>query len=660
MRDVLANKQVSKQLLWVTGLLLSLSVIPHLENLGLWIIGMFFFLLALRGLLWREAQSTPSRWLLFPLLVAALILVVAQAGLYEGRRFGVALLIVMAGLKFLELKNRRDLYVSIFLGYFLLITLFLYHQTATMTGYVLLLSMGYTAILVSANCVSAHPDLRFLGTRAAWLVFSGIPVMILLFVFFPRLEGPLWTLKFNANSARTGITDNISMGSISELSRSEEVAFRVRFLNQPPPRSQWYWRGLVLWKTDGKNWSRAEDAQVVRLAHDDAANWNYEITMEASNQPWLFPLDRIHNGPRTLQLNLDDELSAKDSISSRFTFKAGSNRRRPEEVLSARDFTLGLQLPSNITSRVRNLALQWKNSSNSDAEIIKQALRYFNRQNFIYTLLPPLLGANPVDEFLFKTRRGFCEHYATAFVTLMRLADIPARVVLGYQGGELNPLGGHIIVRQSHAHAWAEVWLEDSGWTRVDPTAAVAPERIEQSIDVSSARPGVAVQFNLGPTADMVSGLMQKWGWLRDNMELSWHYWVIGFNQSRQKSLWNRMGLKNVQSYKMAIAGILGAVALGALAFLLSLRKKSLKTDEILRTYQQFQRKLHKCGLEIPSSMGPQDLLRTASEKFPQQRSEIQAILFQYISLRYGNHPQPRVIGAFKRRIKNFRCRAGK
>ncbi len=655
MSDALKNKAVSPVLLLWLGTLLALAVVPHWWNLSSWISGFFYAIVAIRLMLWRTPQKTPGRWLILPLMLVAILLVITQVGYTEGRQFGVSLLVVMLSLKLMEMKTRRDLYVSTFIGYFLLVTLFLYDKSIWLTFYALLLTGGYTAVLYLANQVSDEIDSIQVTKKVGLILAGSIPIMLLLFVLFPRLEGPLWRLNLGKGAGVTGMSDNIDMGSISRLSQSDETAFRVKFGDQPipAPRDR-YWRGMVLWQTDGKRWKRRMTNYRVSVpvtALEDRLE--YEIIMEPSGQRWLFPLDRILNGPANTRLNKDSELFTIRPIDHRKNIRVSSSTRVWDVDLSRHDRHKGLQVPKQFSPRMRQLVNQWRETAANDQAIIQQSLAHFNQQPFIYTLMPPLLGDNPVDQFLFETRKGFCEHYATSFVILMRLAGIPSRVVIGYQGGELNPMGGHLVIRQSDAHAWAEVWLNDKGWIRIDPTAAVAPERIETSIVPTLGTEGEPVLFQL-EDLDLLADLWRDAGWLKDNLELQWYRWVIGFNQSRQSSLLMDMGLGFMSQYQMGLAAIGGTLMISGLIFLLLMYGNSKRPDPLVAAYNRFKRKLQKAGLEIPVCMGPQDLAAAASLRFPGKSSEIQTITSHYIALRYGRHQSTRVAYNLRQRIKKF------
>ncbi|BAO45758.1 transglutaminase TgpA family protein [Thiolapillus brandeum] len=654
MKDLLVKRPLSPVLFWAGSLLMVLAALPHAWNLDPRISVAFILFVALRFLFWPQAEKSAPSWLMVVLLAISVGLVLYQADLSEGRQFGVTLLVLMAGMKLLEMKTRRDLYVLVFLGYFVLVTLFLFYQTLALTGYVVLVSIGFTALLVGNNLAGDELPLKLLLRRSLVMVVASIPVMVLLFILFPRLDGPLWSLNLGSNSGTTGMSDNISMGSISNLSQSTEVAFRVRFNAEVPAPAQRYWRGMVLWLFDGKHWTRGQ-AHLPRNTFKAASpTIDYEVTMEATHQHWVFPLDHVLHADSGMLMNADGEVGTPQPIKRRFTWKGHSALRIGDEPLSNREWQLGLQLPDGITLRTQRLAASLRGNNSNDEAVVEAALRYFNQQPFIYTLQPPLLGKHPVDQFLFETRKGFCEHYATSFVTLMRLADIPARVVVGYQGGELNPLGGHLVVRQSDAHAWAEVWLENRGWIRVDPTAAVAPERIEHSIAMEDYADGSPITFDLGRTPGLLAGFVNNMRWLRDNMQLKWHYWIVGFNNQRQQTLLQKLGFSRLDGYKLGLAAALGGIGLAGLLFAISMWPGRNKGDPLQRSYQRFMVKLKQGGLEFPVSIGPEDLGKRAAQAFPEKAADIQAIIGQYIALRYGPNPQYRIVSAFRARVRRF------
>ncbi|MGV6826938.1 MAG: transglutaminase TgpA family protein [bacterium] len=635
MADALANKPISNQLLYSLIGLLTLGVLPHFWHLPISVPGFFIATLLLRSLLWRDVHKQPGKFVLFLLTVTGIMLVIVQTGISEGRQFGVSLLVVMLGLKLLEVRTRRDIYVVVVLGYFLLITQFLFDQSPQLALYLIPLVIGLTAVLNATNRIDTGQLAKRSLTRSSKSLLLAIPVMVILFVLFPRLDGPLWSLKFG-NIAKSGMSDTLSMGSVSALGLSEEPAFRVEFEGAIPPPEERYWRGIVLWETDGKNWQRTENTPF-RLRYNITGEqpYTYRVTMETSGQRWLFPLDRVTERRSRVGMNIDNEVTTRKPIQHRYSYEAKSSTTYWDPDITAKQRLLGLQLPETISPRVRQLAADLRLSARNDQAVVSAALQMFNQQDFIYTLQPPLLGEDPVDEFLFETRKGFCEHYAASFVTLMRVAGIPSRLIGGYQGGEINPMGGHLLVRQADAHAWAEVWYEGEGWVRVDPTAAVAPERIQLPINPTTFGEGAPALFLVGDLSGL-AGMLRNWGWLKDNMVMQWHRWIVGYDRSRQQSLLDRWGLSFLKGNKLAIAAVVLTLLIAITGFFLSQFRGKKKISPAVRAYHSFKLKLSQAGMVIPEWVGPQEIASQAVARFPDQQQEIETLVRHYISLRYG------------------------
>jgi transglutaminase-like putative cysteine protease len=418
-------------------------------------------------------------------MFAALIGIYITFGTLAGRDAGVAMLVVLSGFKVLESTGTRDFYIASFIGYFLIITNFIYTQSIPIAIFMCVVITIMTASLITYNDtgkrLSVATRLRLSGS----LFIQAVPIMLVLFLLFPRVAGPLWGLPKDAHTGLTGIDDEMAPGSISHLVQSDAVAFRAKFQGRKPRPEQLYWRGPVLWFSDGHKWTvgRKQYGGFSTPINTFGQASRYEITMEPTNKHWLFALEIPRDAPEQSYLTQDLQLKTRSPVRERkrytltsYThFQIGINH--PAELLRA------LQLPKGRHRKTVQLAHKWRQESNTPGEIIERALDWFRNDDFYYTLTPPLLRGDSVDEFLFSTKQGFCEHYAAAFVILMRAAGIPARVVTGYLGGEFNPIGDYIIIRQRDAHAWAEVWIGEEGWQRIDPTAAVSPTRINEGIE---------------------------------------------------------------------------------------------------------------------------------------------------------------------------------
>ncbi|MCW8944647.1 MAG: DUF3488 and transglutaminase-like domain-containing protein [Sedimenticola sp.] len=655
-----STTQLSRPLLYSLTLITALVVAPHFQRLNAVIILAFLAVLGLRwGTLYFSGWK-PGKLVLFTITLMAAILIFTTYPLLMGLEAKVALLSLMLGLKLMECRSQRDLIVVLFLGYFTLITHFLFDQEMLLVGYVFIMVITLTALLVEASRTSPSEGWHFKSLRySGAMIVQAIPIMLLLFFLFPRISGPLWNLGVDNSTGRTGLSDSITPGDISNLIRSRAVAFRVDFDETAPPPQQRYWRGPVLWNTDGYRWTRTRYLQTEPVSYrSDAPPISYQVTLEPSPNDWLYALDLPETLPSEATLLPDFQIKAKNIRNRRHRYAVTSRLSYHTGSLNERERGLGLQLPDNITPRMRDLVRQWRSQNTSDLALVNQSLRYFRSEPYYYTLTPPLLGNNPVDQFLFDSRRGFCEHYATSFTSLMRIAGIPARVVTGYQGGELNPLGNYLIVRQSDAHAWSEVWLEESGWTRVDPTAAVAPERIEQTFDFDleeNSILGIPVIFSTG-NSGLLKDLTHQFRLGIDAANASWHRWVLGYSKEQQQKLMQQLGLGNLNAMKLAIAMILAiAVMILLLLYLLRLRSE-VKPDPVLKDYLTFCRRLSGKGIQRFPHEGPDDYSHRIIRKRPDLRQSVNAITQHYIRLRYGQSDSPQLRRTFHRLVRQFRA----
>ncbi len=654
------DKEPLNQGLLVTLIvLLILAAAPHFLHLHGWIAAFFVASVVLRIACIFRPELLPGRFLLFLLAMAGLANVVLNHPVLFSGETTIALMTSMVGLKLLEIHNRRDLYIVVFTCYFLLATQFLFNQEMLMVGYVLILTIALTAVLLEN---SRHkPGVNPVGSfgSALVLLLQALPIMLIMFVFFPRLSGPLWFMDTDERIGMTGLSDSISMGSISNLVLSRDVAFRADFAGQPPTPPQRYWRGPILWDTDGRGWTRGEHIAIKppKLSSNQPET-KYSITMEPTDNRWVMVLDLPYNIPAETEMSGDFQVTRKDPIRSRLRYSASSRLNYNTGPISPEERTRGLQLPENITQRMLDLVETWRTFSSSNRGLVNNALKHFRDEEFYYTLRPPLLGNNPVDQFMFDSRRGFCEHFASSFTLLMRLAGIPSRVVTGYQGGEYNPFGGHLIVRQSDAHAWSEVWLKGLGWVRIDPTAAVAPERIERSFefdaDFATVRLGIPIDFSgvrLGIMAKMIKQL--RWG--LDAANASWHRWVLGYTSERQSMLMSMLGLDFLKGRRLAFA-MVGFASIAVLILGIYLwHNGRTKIDAVYKDYLRFCNKLKRKGLARGSTEGPQDYLRRISVWQPEIEQVATEIIRLYIDLRYGKNRTKSGRSSLHRMIHKFR-----
>ena len=633
--------------LWLgLGLMLLLAAAPHLPRLPLPAALAWCLVVGWRLYLGLRQRPPPGRWTRLLLLLLTSLVLWAQFGTLLGREAGSSLLVLLLALKFLELKGHRDVSLLVFLAYFLLLVQLLFDQSPLTAGYLLVTALLITTLWVEFSDPTGQPlrqSLRLAGT----LLLQALPLMLVLFLLFPRIPGPLWNLPRDAHGAVTGLSNEMEPGRISALAQSEAVAFRVSFEGEVPPPAQRYWRGPVLDWTDGRRWTPAgagDDGQGFAPRPLDAGRRHW-VTLEPHGERSLLALDRPATAPPGARLARDYQLLVPQPIYERRRYAVTSHPRfdsggeAPELRARAR------QLPPGSHPRLRALAGEWRRESPDPEALITRALQHFNRQPFVYTLNPPRLGPDPMDEFLFETRRGFCEHYAAAFTLLMRAAGLPARVVTGYLGGELNPVDRYLVVRQSDAHAWAEVWLEGEGWRRVDPTAAVAPERVERGILPRPGPEGEALGFRVAGQA----------AWLRhyrDALGHRWNQWVLGYGPERQRDLLRDLGLGE-GDWPGLVRLLVAALLLATLVLAgLILYRPGRRADPAQRLYEGFCRKLARRGVTRRPGEGPRDFARRAAARLPGQAARIEAIGRDYIRLRYREAGGAEALARLRARIR--------
>jgi transglutaminase-like putative cysteine protease len=631
------------QLTWL-GALVVLAQLPLWAYLPPWAAATGSGLTAARLLL--PADRTPPPWLrhwLLPLLALVIALGIRwQYGYFVARDPFVAFLYALVAIKYIEARTPRDGGLLVCLALFLTLTQFFYAQTIAAALVVLpavLVLGGALAALRSAPSLKTGWKAPLLATGR--MLAQGIPLAALLFILFPRLVGPLWGTPSNA-SAHSGLSDRMSPGSISELSLSDNVAFRVDFITSPPPRAQRYWRGPVLSRFDGLEWSAHPRLGLAEFATTGPRTVDYTVALEPNNRPWLFALEQAAAPPRPIiddallssglprplaVLSNDHQLITRAPVTQplRYTQRSTLVDRFPAG--GGAEIRDNLQLPAR-NPRTVAFARDLRSRSPSDRAFIASVLAWFSNEAFVYTLAPPLLEGDTVDDFLFDTRRGFCEHYAGAFVVLLRAAGIPARVVTGYQGGEINPTGDYMIVRDSDAHAWAEALL-DGQWQRFDPTAAVAPWRIERGLGALPQGEPVPYLARLDMT--WLKNLRLHW----DAVNYQWQRGIVGFNIERQHDLWRQLGLEGVRGWLMvslaaAMVVVWGVAFLGLGHWLVRRR------DPVVALWARLCRRLARAGLPRRAEEGPLAYAQRAAARWPQWSELLQRIAATYALLRYG------------------------
>ena len=643
--------QLDAPLVWTT-LALTCAIALHAAHLPLWVMATYVLLLVWRGLLGLRGARLPSGWLRVLVVATVLLGVLATFRTVNGLSAGTAMLTLMAGVKLLETRRPRDHVVLLLIGYFLVLAAFLHAQLLWLLPvYAAILWLTTTALMRATQAVQTQTP-RESVRYAARLLLQAAPLMLLMFAFFPRVPGPFWALP-NSGGAVTGLGDEMSPGDISELSLQSTVAFRVRFDGAAPPPSQRYWRGPVLHDFDGYTWRRNRAITHPRATPRFSGQaFGYSLMLEPSGRPWIFALDLPETWRAHLFQSYDYQLLAREPVDQPTTIALSSRTIYGfNEPLSFSMRLRDTRLPEAPNPRARALARRMRANAANQARYIGAVLQMFRDQEFFYTLTPPRLDLDSVDDFLFNTRSGFCGHFASAFTTLMRAAGIPARVVTGYQGGELNRLAGYYIVRQSDAHAWSEVWLEGRGWVRVDPTAAVAPQRIEGGLmDALGADEPVADRFVRG--SRWLAEIRFAW----DAVNTLWRERILQFNGASQIALLEWLGLGRTDW--RALTTLLAAsvvVAMSLLALHLRRAMRGARADPIHELYQRFCRKMQRHGMRRNEHEGALDFARRVARERPDLATTTDAITRAYLELRYGGVPLNDGLQGLKRSVRAFR-----
>ena len=615
-------------------LALTLVTLPHVERLPWWVTLLAVMLLAWRVYITWHALHMPPKWLLFIIAGGTVGGIYIHYGRLMGRDSGVTLLVVMLALKLLEMAALRDAMVLVFLCYFLVITNFLYSQSIPTALYLLVVVWVITATLIGFQFRQQQPGYRYQFRSAGFMLLQSIPLMLVLFVLFPRISGPLWGMPQDALSGTTGLSDEMSPGSVSKLLTSDAVALRASFRSEVPRPNQLYWRGPVMWDFDGYTWSASRlGNQLQREVERSGTPIEYTVTVEPHSRRWLFALDLPTRAPAPARLTGDFQLLNPTPVTRRTRYEMTSSPAwRDNAELSNYERQRALALPGRSNPRTAALAERMRKNAVDDRAYANAVLSMFRTQNFYYTTTPPLLGGNPVDVFLFSTQAGFCEHYASAFAVLMRAGGVPARVVTGYQGGEINYVGSYLTVRQADAHAWTEVWFKDSGWTRVDPTGAVSPNRVESGV-ASAVPQSESLPRQLRGEYEWLQRARMTW----DSVTNTWNQTVLEYTQERQFQLMERAGIDNVTWQKLATVMFMLATAITlAVGLLMLVRLRAQRPDPLVRAYARFCAKLARHGVTRHPSEGPVAFSRRAGTMLPAMREAIEQISAYYVELRYG------------------------
>ena len=631
---------------------LAIATIPLLFRLPVWVALWCITLWGYAVFAQLKSWPWPNRLVRMGLTIAGCVLALLflERSFVGGRTF-LGLLAIMAGLKPLENERHRDRMMTLLLVYFTIISSLFVIENLLITLYMFFSVFITTASLIRFNhykMPAAH------GFRLSGVIMvQAIPLMILFFVFFPRSEGTFFTIH-RRGQGFTGFSETLAPGSVSTLVRNSNIAFRVEFKGEIPAAEDLYWRGLVLWNFDGRTWRKGRNYIGVLHRFRGRQRVVYDIALEPHRQRYLMALDLPATSPEFSRLMEDHTLIRNWPVQRPLRYSMTSYTGTAAYPMNSR-LEPALVIPETGNPRSRALAEEWKAQFDSAEKIIEKAMAYFQTNPFQYTLKPPLLAGNPVDGFLFDTRRGYCEHYASAFAFLMRAAGIPARIVVGYLGGERNPYGNYLIVKQYHAHAWTEVFVAGRGWVRVDPTTAVAPQRVSIGVAESLVAEEVP-EFLMRTRLGRLGLYWEKAKFLWDSINLRWNAWFMEFSRYEQMGLWTRLGMM-AQLYLLRIffvAAALAAAAGGILLYRSRRGQTGYRKDPVAGGYRIFCSRLARAGIKREGFQGPQDFARKVGLLRSDLKKPVEEIIQRYIQLRYAGRADTALAKQFFRQVKKF------
>ena len=651
-------------------ILVSLLIGIHLSALPLYAglpIPVTLLLLSLslwQFLLITRNRPNPGKIVLLSIVVLSFLIVRYSFGHVFGQQPGIALVTLMTILKLFETKSHRDGYIVIYSAFFIIASNFFHSQSIWLIIYVFFVVVSLVSILIALSDRLNTVPLTHRFKMSSRFIFHAIPMMLVLFFLFPRIPGPLWGLPEDAFTSQTGLSEEMSPGSINRLINSSAIAFRVKFEQQVPRHSQLYWRGAVLSDYDGRTWRRndapASTEPNIQYDENPENRVRYTVTLEATNLSWLLSLEypKPANGSThdlKYSLNREAMLLTKDKINKVTSYTIESQTGSINRALFDQESYKNRLLPLQLNPRTLALSRQLLQSSENDAQrYISNVLSYFRDNGFIYTLTPDLLGDDAMDDFIFTSRRGFCEHYASAFTYLMRAAGIPSRVVVGYQGGKMNPLDDYMIVRQSDAHAWSEIWINGS-WQRVDPTAVISPDRIERGILNAGLENS---QLPLLLLSD--NSFIRNATFLYDSFQNQWNQWVIGYDQKKQYDLLKSLGLDNASPANLILLLVICLTVTAMIVSWFILTKNTVEKDRVQHHYNLLCRKLQRQGIQRNLNEGPVDFENRIYDEqalSTRTRHDLMFIFKAYRSLHYGTRSNNDLVKNYLKKIRKLKIR---
>ena len=632
-------------------------VMPQVTHLPLWCSLLGAGVLIWRGWLAITVRPLPPRWALMALVCLTVAATLFTHKTLLGRDAGITLIVVLLAMKTLELRARRDAFVVFFLSFFLMLTNFFFSQSLLTAAAMLMALLGLLTALVNAHMPVGRPPLLLAARTAGGMALLGAPIMVVLFVLFPRMA-PLWGVPGDAMSGRSGLSASMQVGTIASLALDDSIAMRVRFEGTPPRQSDLYFRGPVLSTFDGRNWQPLRSDFPPRLQPEAnlqalGSPVNYQVTLQPHQRRWLLTLDAAVTAPvlpgfqatmtPELQWQVDRPITdlVRYSAQSYPQFQHGPLR----PVVGLQDY---LALPPGFNPRTLALASELRRgpqlAGTDDALVVNAALERLRTGGYSYTLEPGLYGQHTADEFWFDRKAGFCEHIASSFVVLMRAMDVPARIVTGYQGGEVNAVDGFHVVRQSDAHAWAEVWLAGRGWVRVDPTSAVAPGRTGTLQRLQAPRGAIAQALLGNMNPEFALNLRAAWEAINNR----WNQSVLNYTQGKQLDLLKNLGFE-APSWEDLAYVLIGIVVGSSLAGAAWTGWQRSHQDPWLRLLSAAAARLQHAGITLAPQSPPRQMAQQLRAQRGAGHQGVQAINDWLLRLEASRYA-PRQVGESSRR----------
>ena len=663
---------------WLLGSL-ALTMVALVRQVPAWSLVVFGCCAFWRYLIARRGWTLPSMLVRLMVFLPVAACVLLTYGTNPGAAGMLTFLIALLSLKILELRSERDFTVVSLLGYFMVLSGFFYDQSLLLSLYLCGALLANTVALIRCHSGGQRqigPALRL----AFGISAQAIPLVVLLFVIFPRLQGNFLHRFGGASTGLTGMSEHLQPGSFSSLAQSDAPAFRAKIGGGGiVAQHDLYWRGLVLDECESSlSWKAGAQSPRtnggVSPPGPGSRQVEQQITLFANYERWLFALDRPLGvrSPSNVQAQLytSDVLQNRERINATAFYTAVSDTNPTDAAMALATRRYYTRLPSDVSERAQKLAASWRAPGQTDEDVVHAARQFFRDGGFTYTLNPGVLPKDdPLDFFLFTSHRGFCEHYAAAFATLMRAAGLPARIVIGYQGGEYNSWGSHYLIRQSDAHAWVEVWLDNNRWQREDPTAVVAPDRVSYGTEIYSA---LSAEGTLSDEArlERLNALNAPgWHWLVhhgmmawDGLDQQWNVAVLGYDQDKQQTAFQKLGVDNISwlwGTAWTLTAVFAILILGTAVMRAINRGPASPEDPVRRLYERFCRRLAAVsGVRRDPAEGPLDFARRATAALPERAAAIQEVTELYVAARYAQTSSaPRAAGAFRTAVKAFRAR---